>query len=216
MRSRVDTSTSLASTTRRATTWSLRCWRPTCVGRSCARQRWCATAAPSRKQLMDLPDDDIKMWSHMILKPARIGGELPWHQDEAYWDPARCVPRPRRVGAARPGDGAVGLHALQAGLAHRARSSNTARQRRPRGPRPRCARRSPTTARCTVELAPGGATFHHCRTLHRTPPNVSDNVRRAWANEFQIEPVPHDGDEPHRPWVRAGQAAWDNRTVFTS
>ena len=25
--------------------------------------------------------------NHAILKPARIGGATPWHQDEAYWDP---------------------------------------------------------------------------------------------------------------------------------
>ena len=25
--------------------------------------------------------------NHAILKPARIGGGTPWHQDEAYWDP---------------------------------------------------------------------------------------------------------------------------------
>src|SRR5688572_25813752 len=25
---------------------------------------------------------------HAILKPARIGAATPWHQDEAYWDPA--------------------------------------------------------------------------------------------------------------------------------
>ncbi|MDP1794359.1 MAG: copper chaperone PCu(A)C, partial [Acidimicrobiales bacterium] len=66
----------------------------------------------------------------------------------------------------------------------------------------------------TVELAPGGATFHHCRTLHRTPPNVSDHVRRAWANEFQVQPVPYDGDAPERPWVRAGQEAWERRSIF--
>ena len=25
--------------------------------------------------------------NHAILKPARVGGATPWHQDEAYWDP---------------------------------------------------------------------------------------------------------------------------------
>ena len=35
-----------------------------------------------------------------------------------------------------------------------------------------------------------------------TPPNVSDDVRRAWANELQLDPVPlPDGAQPDRPWV---------------
>ena len=32
--------------------------------------------------------NQIGGWGHMIRKPARIGESLPWHQDEAYWDPA--------------------------------------------------------------------------------------------------------------------------------
>jgi ectoine hydroxylase-related dioxygenase (phytanoyl-CoA dioxygenase family) len=65
-----------------------------------------------------------------------------------------------------------------------------------------------------VPLAPGGATFHHCRTLHRTPPNTSDRARRAWANEVQVEPEAQiGGDEPDRPWVRAGREAWARRRL---
>jgi hypothetical protein len=66
-----------------------------------------------------------------------------------------------------------------------------------------------------VPLDPGGATFHHCRTLHRTTPNVSGRVRRAWANEFQIEPSPLPaGQVPDRSWLRAGREAWDNRPAY--
>jgi hypothetical protein len=31
--------------------------------------------------------NEIGGWGHMIRKPARFGESLPWHQDEAYWDP---------------------------------------------------------------------------------------------------------------------------------
>jgi ectoine hydroxylase-related dioxygenase (phytanoyl-CoA dioxygenase family) len=34
-----------------------------------------------------LGPDVVATGNHAILKPARIGGETPWHQDEAYWDP---------------------------------------------------------------------------------------------------------------------------------
>src|SRR5689334_5709179 len=39
-------------------------------------------------QLLGLPECDLKAWSHMILKPPHVGGPLPWHQDEAYWETA--------------------------------------------------------------------------------------------------------------------------------
>jgi ectoine hydroxylase-related dioxygenase (phytanoyl-CoA dioxygenase family) len=66
-----------------------------------------------------------------------------------------------------------------------------------------------------VPLAPGGATFHHCRTLHRTPPNRSDRVRRALAHELQVEPVRIADDETRdRPWVRAGREAWERRAIL--
>jgi len=41
--------------------------------------------------------------------------------------------------------------------------------------------------------------LHHCRMLHMSGPNVSDSVRRAYANEWEMPPVkravPYE-----RPW----------------
>ena len=34
-----------------------------------------------------LGSDCVPTGNHAILKPPRIGGATPWHQDEAYWDP---------------------------------------------------------------------------------------------------------------------------------
>ena len=34
-----------------------------------------------------LGDETQARGAHAILKPARIGSETPWHQDEAYWLP---------------------------------------------------------------------------------------------------------------------------------
>ena len=39
-------------------------------------------------QLMGLDEGVLRGWGHMIRKPALVGDALPWHQDEAYWDPA--------------------------------------------------------------------------------------------------------------------------------
>ncbi len=35
-----------------------------------------------------------------------------------------------------------------------------------------------------VDLPAGGAMFHHCQTLHYTPPNKTDRQRRAFAIHF--------------------------------
>jgi hypothetical protein len=166
-------------------------------------------------QLLGVDRAELKQWGHMILKPARIGGELPWHQDEAYWDPEL---RYRALGVWVPLDPAT----VQSGCMHFKPGSHLGSviEHRHVDDDPEIhglvAPSVTNDGEVPVELAPGGATFHHCRTLHRTPPNVSDHVRRAWANEFQIEPVPYEGGAaPERPWVRDGQEAWDRRSVFT-
>lgn len=44
-----------------------------------------------------------------------------------------------------------------------------------------------------------------------TPPNASGDWRRAVTT--QLEPVP-DPNPEERPWVAAGEAAWDARGVY--
>jgi ectoine hydroxylase-related dioxygenase (phytanoyl-CoA dioxygenase family) len=41
-------------------------------------------------------------------------------------------------------------------------------------------------------LPSGGATFHHCRTLHYTGPNRSNEPRRAYTLQFQSNSKPRD------------------------
>ena len=48
--------------------------------------------------------------------------------------------------------------------------------------------------------------LHHCRMLHKSGPNVSAHVRRAYANEWQTAPVKRA--VPYaRPWVVEGRQA---------
>ena len=42
----------------------------------------------------------------------------------------------------------------------------------------------------TCPLPPGGATFHYSKTLHYTPPNVSDEPRRAFVLGFGVQRPP--------------------------
>lgn len=165
-------------------------------------------------QLLGVAESEIRTWSHMIRKPPRVGGELPWHQDEAYWETGF---RYRALGCWTPLDPAT----LESGCMHFLPGSHRAgvREHRHVGDDPRVhglvTDGVDARGEIAVPLAPGGATFHHCRTLHRTPPNTSARARRAWANELQVEPVPlADDQQPDRPWVRSGREAWDRRRIF--
>ena len=137
---------------------------------------------------IELPE--VRGWGHMIRKPPLDGCELPlpWHQDEAYWDrsfkykalacwmpldPATLdsgcmsyIPGSHRSGVRehqRAGDGyarhVVGVEGVDSSLA------------------------------IAAPVPAGGAVFHHCRTLHSSGPNRSERERRAYANEWQLEPV---------------------------
>jgi hypothetical protein len=164
-------------------------------------------------QLLGVSEDTVKTWSHMILKPPEVGGELPWHQDEAYWDTGM---RYRAVGCWVPLDPAT----VDSGCLHFVPGSHVGEVRRHRhiGDDPNVhglvTDGIDDAAGVAVPLQPGGASFHHCRTLHRSTPNVSGRVRRAWANEVQLDPEPlADDDTPDRPWVREGKEAWERRAL---
>ena len=165
-------------------------------------------------QLLEREADDLDTWSHLILKPPNVGGPLPWHQDEAYWDTGFAY---RALGCWVPLDPAT----VDSGCMHFLPGSHT-------GPvRPhRHINDDPNvhglelleppddTDGVAVPIAPGGATFHHCRTMHMTTPNVSDHVRRAWATEVQITPRPlPPGDQPDYPWMRETTEAWKLRKL---
>ncbi len=151
-------------------------------------------------QLMGLDEDLLEGWGHMIRKPARVGDPLPWHQDEAYWDPELIY---RALGCWMPLDDATpengcmkfipGSH-LGEIVAHRHVNDD------------------PMTPALFVEMAPeddaravvvpvpaGGAVFHHSRTLHASGPNRSDHVRRAYSNEWQLTPSKAEV-AAYRPW----------------
>ena len=126
---------------------------------------------------------------HAIFKPARYGAETPWHQDEAYWNPAmdynafslwmplqeatlengcmQFVPRshtwdvlPHHCIANDPR-----IHGLEVDAAD-------------------------TSTAVACPLPPGGATLHHNRTLHYTGPNRSDIPRRAYILGFGLPATP--------------------------
>jgi ectoine hydroxylase-related dioxygenase (phytanoyl-CoA dioxygenase family) len=137
--------------------------------------------------------------NHAILKPPRIGGATPWHQDEAYWDPRyahRAVsiwlalqPATLENGCMRfiPGShrGPVLRHELISADSHGLRLS----EQIPDGPQAIC------------ELPATGASVHDGRTLHCAGPNLSAQPRRALVFGFGLAPVLL-GAPNHYPWQR--------------
>ncbi len=161
--------------------------------------------------LLDADATRLRGWGHMIRKPARLGAALPWHQDEAYWDPAFEY---AALGSWLPLDPATRESGCLWFLpgSHR----GPVRAHRHVGDDPAVHALvtddvDPAPA-VPVPLPAGGASFHHCRTLHSSGPNTSARVRRAWANEWQLPPVRRSTAE-RRPWVDEGKRAWESRRI---
>jgi ectoine hydroxylase-related dioxygenase (phytanoyl-CoA dioxygenase family) len=164
-------------------------------------------------QLLERDASELKTWSHLIRKPPHVGGPLPWHQDEAYWDTRFAY---RALGCWVPLDPAT----VASGCMHFLPGSHVGPVRPHRhidddaNVHGLWTEVADESAAVPIPLAPGGATFHHCRTLHRTTPNVSDHVRRAWATEVQVAPrLLPPGEQPDYPWVREAQEAWKRRKL---
>lgn len=149
--------------------------------------------------------DLISGGGHMILKPARYGRETPWHQDEAYWnlhelpnrlsawlplDPAtiesgclQFIPRSHKndIFPHRHVDDDPLVHALVTDYVDPSKA-----------------------VACPIPI--GGATFHHCRTLHYAGPNLTDRSRRAYI--LVMGPPGKRLEKPFdRPWIVEEQKA---------
>ena len=120
---------------------------------------------------------------HAIRKPAGSGAETPWHQDEAYWDPAKRY------------DGLSFWMPLQ-----EATVENGCMQFVPGSNRDEVLPHHQVGDEAEAlevddpeyheeavacELPPGGATIHDSRTLHYAGPNTTDEPRRAYVLIFR-------------------------------
>lgn len=154
---------------------------------------------------------------HAINKPPRHGAETPWHQDEAYWDPARDH---QAISVWIPLQPATILNGCMYFIpgSHRL----DVLPHRPIGNDPRVHGLEVVpgifdfSGAVSCELPAGGATFHGGRMLHYTPANTTGDYRRALIIMGGLPPVPRAA--PRRfPWLelqntaRARRAA-ENRT----
>jgi len=160
-------------------------------------------------RLLGAEPEALHGWAHMILKPAGVGAPLPWHQDEAYWDPRFDYVA---LGSWMPLDPATPESGCLRFIPGSQRGPVREHHHVGENPEVHALETRDVDAARAVEvpLAPGGASFHHCRTLHGSGPNRSARVRRAFAIEWQLAPVRRAAPEP-RPWVDAGRRAWEAR-----
>jgi ectoine hydroxylase-related dioxygenase (phytanoyl-CoA dioxygenase family) len=168
-----------------------------------------ANAAAIAAQLLG-PEME-SMGDHAIRKPPQTGAETPWHQDQAYWDPALeynalSIWIPLQEATLENGcmQFVPGSH-RQDVLPHHSIGHD-----------PRIVGLEvDDVERVVAQAVPcplpaGGATIHHCRTLHYTGPNRSDGPRRAYIMSFRAPPQKRL--EPRDfYWLTMQQTKWQER-----
>jgi hypothetical protein len=157
--------------------------------------------------MQQLLGPDAKMvGDHAINKPPHNQASTPWHQDEAYWDPAKdysSVSLWIPLQPATTQNGCMhfvpGSHKLEV-IPHRPIDDDPTKPGLEVEPET-----YDFSEAVACELPPGGATLHGGRMLHYTPPNNSDDYRRAYIAMGSATETPRE--TPRRfPW-RERQAA---------
>jgi hypothetical protein len=156
-------------------------------------------------------------FDHAILKPPRQGGATPWHQDEAFRDSKFTyheVSIWMPLQESTPENGCMQFipkSHLGEVLTHRSPNND------PRIHGLECDGDFDRAAAVSCPLPPGGATFHHNRTLHHAGPNHSDIARRAYILVFAVPPKP-SSQERDFYWNAEKKAkhyeryrSWENR-----
>lgn len=155
-------------------------------------------------ELLGLTGEPMDGWGHMVRKAPRDTERLPYHQDEAFWDPNFNY---QSLGVWMPLDEATvesGCMSLVPGSHRYGIQPHQLGQGDP----------AVTYIELVDQAQPavwhpipkGGASFHHCRTIHGSGPNVSDRPRRAYINEWQAVPVQRTAPKDH-PWYWPRQEA---------
>ena len=126
----------------------------------------------------------------LLVKPPRTGGATPWHQDEAFRDPAydrHDVSFWLPLQAVDETNGCMGfLAGSHHGpvLEHRLLNGDS------RVHALECCGDFDPALATNCPLPVGGATLHQGRTLHYAGPNLSDQPRYAYVVIFDVPPTP--------------------------
>ena len=135
-------------------------------------------------RLLDLAEDligsNLQLFHDQALyKPPRHGGPIHWHQDNGYWQcaPANLVSCWLTLDDVDVRNGA--MHLIPGSHLQPERH-----ERQEGTPLFDLGDRVDAERAEVVELPAGGVMFHHCQTLHHSPPNNTDRERRAFAIHY--------------------------------
>ncbi len=147
---------------------------------------------------------------HAIFKPAGSGAPTPWHQDEAYWNPAlhyNNLSFWMPLQEATPENGCMefvpGSQKMEI-VPHQSIGGDT----RVHGLE--VAADVDVSGAVPCPLPPGGVTIHGGRTLHHAGPNTSTVPRRAYIIGFGTPAAPRT-DGRRFPWNEKKYTARDQR-----
>lgn len=154
--------------------------------------------------LLGVSEDEITPGGQMLIyKPPTGGRQAPWHQDEAFWNDRNHL-KCNSLSVWMPLDEAVvesGCMQFLPGTHH----NDVLRHRALPGDPLVVDEPVDVSTAVPCPLPAGGATFHHCRTVHHTAKNTSGRPRRAITTIFhgpaEARPQPLD-----KPWVLDLQA----------
>jgi hypothetical protein len=155
--------------------------------------------------ILDAEADTLEGWGHMVRKAPHDDEVLAWHQDEGFWDPQydyRALAVWLALDPATEESGCMTFRprSHKQGVQHHALGAGD----------PAVTYLEITNVdESDAQLQPvpvGSVSIHHCRTMHKSGPNKSDHVRRAYVNEWQLPPVRRE-TAYDRPWWFAREAA---------
>lgn len=151
-------------------------------------------------RLLGVDEGDVTYGGVMLIrKPANGGRDTPWHHDEAYWTFADRICHSLSIWM--PVDDVTVESGCMQYLPGSHHGDDIRQHTRPDFFTPLTLVDPPDFSPAVACPVPaGGASIHHCRTLHYAGPNVSDVPRRAFTCIFhapwreRVPPFP-------RPWL---------------
>jgi hypothetical protein len=184
-------------------------FRPSLYAPQLAKWAYRKVALAMAKQL--LGPDAVLASDNSVLKPGRIGGRTPWHQDEAHNDPStyqRQVTIWIALYDTTPDNGAMAFipqSHLRGVLPHRAHGGS-----RDANAIECCGDFEPAHAK-VCPIPAGALTIHHGLTIHGAGNNKSDGPRLGYIFNYKTPPTPRP-ELGTFPWNRdVGKSVHLNR-----
>ncbi len=147
-----------------------------------------------------------------LMKPSMIGDATPWHQDEAFQDPAFDYEEVSFWLALQPVDEANSCMAYIPGSHNGPVLPHGFPNNDPRIHALECVSGFDPKDAVLCPLPAGGCVIHNGRTVHGAGPNVSDRDRMAYVLIFDRVPTP--GRQPrHFPWREQHRTARAQREL---